>query len=674
MGYLQKGDRVGDAFGGIGTGGIVAAYRGLEWVGVELENKFCLLSLDNFELHAAKWCSCENSNREVRAMWQELREKLCRDKSQTTTKDRTVLREGMQELFSLQREADKRGTPPEAVGSGALEQRRAMVRPDETETFSISDERVKINGEKRELERGTINKVRRLRGNKDKREREIGTQAFNGIALGEAITKGGNCASHKSGENGQPIGELDADNSGQSHAASQPTRSAVENENQNLRQVRDGISERSASGESLLQAMQEGSDVGTLGKLPEEPCSAKSGSHMQHLRYNIPISQSKIKDKDLLDALPPDLQQELQSGPTCSKCGKLRVPFPRIIQGDSRRFAENVAGVVTSPPYADSIDRPSGIDPTKVKKPGGPNGNTHMDIYGEASGQIGSLKSGQVDSVISSPPFSAPNMQPCIGQGVRKDLVAVGKCPETNGKAHRTDGNIETLKEGTVQAVVSSPPYSDIAAGAGGLNTKPAKKPGQQSGRKAESASQDTDQRYGTSTGQISQLKGGSVDGVVSSPPYESGLGNGGGAAQYKLYVEKGLISQATDQYGDSEGQIGKENGETYWEAVLEVYRSCFKCIKPGGYLILVLKDYCKAGKRVRLCDDTMRLLEHIGFQPLERIHAMLVTETVENGLFGDEKTKRQRKSFFRRLYEAKLPENDERRIDFEEVLICRRP
>lgn len=368
------------------------------------------------------------------------------------------------------------------------------------------------------------------------------------------------------------------------------------------------------------------------------------------------------------------------------------LPLPRIIQGDSRRFAEKVAGVVTSPPYADSIDRPSGIDPDKVKKPGGPNGNTHMDIYGEASGQIGSLKSGQIEAVISSPPYAGTSGQGGGGINVNGYKPAPGRkwthpCgnPDEVGKrtyqgqgGDRTAGNIETLKEGTVQAVVSSPPYSDIAAGAGGLNTKPAKKPGQQSGRKADSASQDTDQRYGTSTGQISQLKGGSVDGVVSSPPYGQNVepGRMGNAEREMALSPKDRIGRSGQGggYGESPRQIGDRGDQTYWEAIDQVYHSCFQAIKPGGVIVLVVKDYIKAGKRVRLCDDTMRLLEHIGFVPIERIHAMLVTETVENGLFGDEKTKRQRKSFFRRLYEAKLPENDDRRIDFEEVLICRRP
>lgn len=39
-GWIKKGDVIGDPFGGVGTGGIVAAYRGFRWIGNELEPKF----------------------------------------------------------------------------------------------------------------------------------------------------------------------------------------------------------------------------------------------------------------------------------------------------------------------------------------------------------------------------------------------------------------------------------------------------------------------------------------------------------------------------------------------------------------------------------------------------------------------------------------------------------
>ena len=39
-GWFAPGDLIADPFGGVGLGGLIAAYRGLRWVGVELEQRF----------------------------------------------------------------------------------------------------------------------------------------------------------------------------------------------------------------------------------------------------------------------------------------------------------------------------------------------------------------------------------------------------------------------------------------------------------------------------------------------------------------------------------------------------------------------------------------------------------------------------------------------------------
>ena len=54
-GWISKGSVVVDPFGGVGTGGIIAAYNDMAWVGVELEQKFVELARENFELHRKKW-------------------------------------------------------------------------------------------------------------------------------------------------------------------------------------------------------------------------------------------------------------------------------------------------------------------------------------------------------------------------------------------------------------------------------------------------------------------------------------------------------------------------------------------------------------------------------------------------------------------------------------------
>lgn len=392
----------------------------------------------------------------------------------------------------------------------------------------------------------------------------------------------------------------------------------------------------------------------------------------------------------------------------------MKLPWPYMIQGDSRKFdvvpdVGSVQAFVASPPYAGLSGEGGGGINVNGYEPADPkNRNTNPDLVGERTYQ---------------------------GRG-----------------AERSAGNIETLKEGTVQAVISSPPYSDIAAGAGGLNTKPAKKPGQCSGRNPASASQTVNwskelMHYGTTDGQIAKLKPGDVDAVVASPPYaDSTRGNDtdgidwnkakptkptsgnhqapgksvsgdygategqigalkvgpveavvtsppwedethGGCPGSRLKApptsgkghsaslaarERQAQKDEGRVYGDSVGQIGVTSGETYWQAVDAVYRACFRTIKPGGVIVLVVKDYVKAKKRVPLCDDTARLLEHIGFSVIERIHAMLVKETTHDDLFPGQSTveKKERKSFFRRLAEKK----GSPKIDFEEVIIARRP
>ena len=55
VGWWKAGDAIGDPFAGVGCGGIVAAYHGLAWKGVELEPRFVALAKENFDLHDGRW-------------------------------------------------------------------------------------------------------------------------------------------------------------------------------------------------------------------------------------------------------------------------------------------------------------------------------------------------------------------------------------------------------------------------------------------------------------------------------------------------------------------------------------------------------------------------------------------------------------------------------------------
>lgn len=207
----------------------------------------------------------------------------------------------------------------------------------------------------------------------------------------------------------------------------------------------------------------------------------------------------------------------------------MRRPLPIIVNGDSRELRRHVgpalaACVVSSPPFAGCDTRPTAMGAGKATRADGDGAGRNKGdyIYGESDGQLG------------------------------------------------------TMAEGNVAAVISSPPYAEIASGAGGLNTKAPKHAGQQGGRSASSASQDTDQRYGESDGQLARMALGDVDALVSSPPYEESVNAKGHGIDWSKADPKATGNRRRgddckhgqtlrDQlaYGDTPGQIGAMRGGT---------------------------------------------------------------------------------------------------------------
>lgn len=77
----------------------------------------------------------------------------------------------------------------------------------------------------------------------------------------------------------------------------------------------------------------------------------------------------------------------------------------------SMREGQAPAIAVSSPPYIDQVERPSGIDPEKVKRPGGPHSNTFQQNYGTTLGQLGSLREGKAPAIaVSSPPYESADL------------------------------------------------------------------------------------------------------------------------------------------------------------------------------------------------------------------------------------------------------------------------
>ena len=225
----------------------------------------------------------------------------------------------------------------------------------------------------------------------------------------------------------------------------------------------------------------------------------------------------------------------------------------------------------------------------------------------------------------------------------------------TTAKEQRAD---ELEQKAKIDCCITSPPYIDSVHGSHGERETAAETTAK---RRTEGGSLGQSQRhggYGTSEGNIGNMPAG----VVTNPPFADVVTT----KDPKYVKEKKLYGD----YGQSPGQLGNTTGPTYWQAMDEVYRQVYQVLRPGGVMMCVVKDFIKAGKRVPLCDQTLALLTHVGFEPVERIRAWLVKEDRHAGLFGGDVVQtKERKSFFRRLADKKgCP-----RLDWEEVLIVRK-
>lgn len=520
----------------------------------------------------------------------------------------------------------------------------------------------------------------------------------------------------------------------------------------------------------------------------------------------------------------------------------------RLVQGDSRRFAEivgEVCGVVSSPPYAESLhlNESQEVQVARLAAKGNHaaiakmsgNSASGNQGYGATSGNIGNLPAGQLDAVVSSPPYAESikgdhGERETAAESTAKRQTPGGSLGQSqrHGGYGATVGNIGNLKDGAVDAVVTSPPFMDNGVNLGDVGDTPDMR--QQIGN----GSKPRKEAYGGTAGQIGNLKGGCLDRcaacgkLLTHTQQNNSPGTGGLAAQsaplsvqpsvpaartedgscrrigantsgertgqnqeplqssetaasaetadrptictsttngtHTIPEARGTTHSATSKRSveratrrgtrspestactsasSAEAKSGQEgarlssatetnaandtsarhskpiesesgaaflcaacaasqshlgtngtstapmsaavrqsqpaskrtvdpNAETYWSAMKLVYEQVHLSLKPGGVCAIVLKDYISKGRRVPLCDQTCTLLESLGFDVFERCRCWLVKEDRHPGLFDGEDVVKttERKSFFRRLAEKK----GSPRIDWEEVIWCRRP
>ena len=114
---------------------------------------------------------------------------------------------------------------------------------------------------------------------------------------------------------------------------------------------------------------------------------------------------------------------------------------------------------------------------------------------------------------------------------------------------------------------------------------------------------------YSTKKRNIGNLP--SFGSIIFSPPYE-------GAMNASKHVG-GIVSRdpqlaKTGLYSKSRENIGNAVGRTYLGEMLKVYRECYRVLKPGKFMVVVVKDIQRNWKTIPLGADTIKLCQLAGF------------------------------------------------------------
>jgi hypothetical protein len=244
----------------------------------------------------------------------------------------------------------------------------------------------------------------------------------------------------------------------------------------------------------------------------------------------------------------------------------------------------------------------------------------------------------------------------------------------------QSEQNISNLPFGQVDSIITSPPYSNIATAKEGaisphmqgliskLSGIPVKEFAHNVEKLKEAvkiAQSKIPFKYSDSPNNIGNLPLGDIDCCITSPPYEGSLEGttrhtrGGIASRDPTLARTGsyatVMSFGVPVGSPNKSNIGNMKRETYLQAMFRVYGEMWKVLKPGGHAIVVVKPFVRNKEVVDLPWHTWLLMQRVGFQ-LAKLY----------------KLRLKQESFWRILYYKNHPEVP--RLRHEYVLVCRKP
>lgn len=232
-------------------------------------------------------------------------------------------------------------------------------------------------------------------------------------------------------------------------------------------------------------------------------------------------------------------------------------------------------------------------------------------------------------------------------------LTPKGSMKNIQGDARQ----LSTLLE-KADVCITSPPYSE-------MNKRDISKEGYGSQRYGGMKRNIVQTKpYSTSEDNIGNLPHGSIDTVITSPPYEEQQSShrAGGINTHKKGCMCNWCKKNRGNMGEIQGyrkdssspdNISNLKNQSYLEAMIQVYQEMMKVLKPNGKAIIIIKPFIRNKQVIDLPYQTWILLEKCGFKLIKIL-----------------KLKLQTQSFWRILYQQKYP--NVQRINHEYVIVVK--
>ena len=174
--------------------------------------------------------------------------------------------------------------------------------------------------------------------------------------------------------------------------------------------------------------------------------------------------------------------------------------------------------------------------------------------------------------------------------------------------------NLSCLNNPKVNSIVFSPPYFDA------LSTTKA------SHKSDFALKKKLPTHYSTNRQNIGNLQ--SFGSIIFSPPF--GEANRGSGIAKEGYKGKYGINKRVKERCDKPISKDKHNisnirfGKTYLSEMFKVYSECFKVLKPGKFMVVVVKDLRRKRLTIPLGAETIKLIQLAGFEIFDIIISKL--------------------------------------------------